>query len=135
MYQVGRVAGYEIRGDTTEVKLVFPEKLPLKGHMTAAGVEFEDGRHITPIQRKKIYATLRDISSYTGYTPEEAKEWMKYLHIARTGVQYFSLSTCSVETAGSFINTLIDYCLENGVQLMDSLTERTEDISHKIAFY
>ena len=132
MYEVGRVAGYEIRGDTTEVTLIFPQKLPMKKHMTAAGVEFEDGRHITPIQRKKIYATLRDISDYTGYMPEEAKEWMKYLHIVRTGVRYFSLSNCSVETAGSFINTLIDYCLENGVQLLDNLTERTEDISHML---
>ena len=132
MYKVGRVTGYEIRGDTTAITLIIPEKLVLKNGMVAAGLEFEDGRHITPEQRKKIYATLRDISYYTGYMPEEAKEWMKYLHIARTGSNYFSLADCSVELARKFINTLIDYCIENGIPLLDKLTERTDDISHML---
>ena len=34
----------------------------------------DDGRSITPAQRRKAYATLGDISNYTGYTVEAAKE-------------------------------------------------------------
>ncbi|MFQ9151616.1 MAG: putative HNHc nuclease [Blautia sp.] len=52
-------------------------------------------------QRKKAYATIRDISDYTGYLPEVQKEWLKYLHIANTGCRYFSLSDCSMDTARS----------------------------------
>ena len=36
--------------------------------------------------------TIRDISDYTGYLPEVQKEWLKYLHIAKTGCEYFLLS-------------------------------------------
>lgn len=133
MYKTGRVAGYEIRGDTTEIRIIIPENLErfMKSKKTIqAGVFLEDGRSITPIQRKKIYATLRDISYHTGYPPEEAKEWMKYFYISRTGRSYFSLSDCSVDTARKFINILIDYCLEEGVPTKDRLTERTEDINY-----
>lgn len=51
-----------------------------------------DTRTISPEQRKKIYATLKDISLYTGYYPEETKEVMKYYYIQQTGNDYFSLS-------------------------------------------
>lgn len=133
MYKTGRVAGYEIRGDTTVLNIVVPERLDhflQSRKVGSVGLQLEDGRHITPLQRKKIYATLRDISSYSGYTPGEAKEWMKYLHIARHGCEYFSLSDCSVETARGFINTLIDYALEEGVPIRDRLTDRTDDINY-----
>ena len=88
----------------------------------------DDGKTITEQQRKKIYATLRDISFYTGYLPEEAKQQMKFYHIERTGCEYFSLADCSIETARDFINTLIDFCLQNGVPVQDSLILRTDDI-------
>lgn len=87
-----------------------------------------DGRTLSPEQRKKIYATLRDISQYTGYTPEEAKEVMKYVYITKTGCDYFSLSDCSMSAARDFINTLIDFCLEHGVIASERLSGRTDDI-------
>ena len=64
-----------------------------------AEIRFDDGRHISVEQRKKAYATIRDIAAYTGYLPEEQKEWLKYLHIARTGCEYFSLGNCTMDTA------------------------------------
>lgn len=39
-----------------------------------AEIRLDDGRHISAEQRKKAYATIRDIASYTGYLPEEQKE-------------------------------------------------------------
>lgn len=91
-------------------------------------IRLEDGRRISEGQRKKIYATLRDISLYTGYLPEEAKEVMKYVYIERTGGSYFSLSDCSMDTARAYLNVLTDFCLENGVMTADMLSERTDDI-------
>ena len=87
-----------------------------------------DGRRITPDQRKKIYATLRDISNHTGYPPEEAKQLMKFVYVEKTAGEYFSLSDCSVDTARAFLNVLTDFCLEHGVITTDMLTDRTDDI-------
>ncbi len=97
-------------------------------------VRFDDGRHISVDQRKKAYATIRDIAEYTGYLPEEQKEYLKYLHIARTGSKYFSLSSCSMDTAREFINTILEYAIENGIPLSESAIERTDDIG-KYLYY
>ncbi|WP_235804445.1 putative HNHc nuclease, partial [Fructilactobacillus florum] len=37
----------------------------------------DDGRRITPDQRKKIFAMLGDMSDYLGYSPREIEEIMK----------------------------------------------------------
>jgi len=91
-------------------------------------IRFNDGRTITNEQRKKAYATIRDIADWTGEPPEAMKEWLKYLHISRTGCRYFSLSNCSIDTAREYINTLLDYALENGIILLDFGVDRTDDI-------
>lgn len=97
--------------------------------ITSVMLQLVDGRILSPDQRRKIYATLRDISVYTGYTPEETKEVMKYVHIVSTGSDYFSLSDCSMDLAREFINTLTDFCLEHGVITSDLLSDRTDDIN------
>lgn len=97
--------------------------------VTEVILQLVDGRTLSLDQRKKIYATLRDISSHTGYTPEETKEVMKYVHIISTGSDYFSLSDCSMSVAREFINTLTDFCLENGVITSERLSDRTDDIT------
>nr|DAQ49802.1 MAG TPA: Putative HNHc nuclease [Caudoviricetes sp.] len=99
-----------------------------------AEIRFDDGRHISIEQRKKAYATIRDIAAYTGYLPEEQKEWLKYLHIARTGCEYFSLSDCTMDTAREFINTILEYAITEGVPLTDAGVERTDDIGKYLYF-
>ena len=94
-----------------------------------AEVLLDDGRRISVQQRKKIYATLRDISNYTGYSPEETKEVMKYEYVCQTGNEYFSLSDCSMTTGREFINLLLDRCLREGIILTESGLMRTDDIS------
>ena len=93
-----------------------------------AEIRIDDGRTITSLQRRKAYATIRDISSWTGYLPEEQKEWLKYLYIERTGNTYFSLSDCSMDTAREFISIILDYALEEGIPLSERGIERTDDI-------
>ena len=68
-------------------------------HMRTCNVRLDDGRHISAEQRKKAYATINDIAAFTGEMPEVMKEWLKYLHIYRTGCEVLSLSSCSMDTA------------------------------------
>ena len=91
-------------------------------------VVFNDGRTITADQRRKAYATLRDIADYSGHEPEYLKEWFKYEYMIKTGGEYFSLSDCSVTVAREYINVLVDFCLRHGVPLYEPMTERTDDI-------
>lgn len=138
MYASVILQRYREISDGTEIIIKVPTlKIGSMLHekeIRTAEMRFDDGRHISAEQRKKAYATLNDIAKYTGYLPEELKEWMKYLHISRTGDDYFSLSNCSIDTAREFINTIIEYALENGVQLSELGIERTDDIG-KYLYY
>ena len=97
-------------------------------------IEIKDPRYISTEQRKKIYATLKDISEFTGYEAEHIKGIMKFDYIAKTGSEYFSLSNCSVTTAREFINHLIEFCISWGVPVHESLLKRTDDIN-KYLYY
>jgi len=134
MYDVGRITGYLVDQDGTYLKIFIPSRNlqePIESkHMRNIGVWLEDGRCITAEQRKKAYATIRDIAMELGYLPEEAKEWLKYEHMIRTGCRYFSLSDCTIDTAREFINTIMDVALENGVILAEAGSQRTDDIDH-----
>lgn len=138
MYELAQLQQYKI--DETGTSLVI--HIPNKNYQEAieskqvhqCGLWLDDGRHISAEQRKKAYATIRDISEYTGYLPEEQKEWLKYLHIERTGCRYFSLSNCSMTVAREFINTILEYAIEEGVQLTDLARNRTDDIGRYL-FY
>ena len=93
-----------------------------------AEIRINDGRIITVDQRKKIYATVRDISAFIGDDPEYLKEYLKYDYCATTGEGYFSLSNCSVTTARDFISHIIDFILKWDIPLTDKALNRTEDI-------
>lgn len=120
----GSSADLVVRVDNADMAAEIMDK-----RITSVALQLLDGRILSPEQRRKIYATLRDISWYTGYTPEETKEIMKYVHIEKTGSDYFSLSDCSMTLAREFINTLTDFCLEHGVITSETLSERTDDIT------
>lgn len=134
MYETARITGYEPVQEGTYLQIFIPGKNlmePIEAkHMRNCTVWLDDGRHISAEQRKKVYATINDIAAYTGEVPEIMKEWLKYLHIYRTGSEYFSFSRCSMDTAREFINTILDYSLEMGIPLMDFALNRTDDIDH-----
>ena len=113
--------------DGTEIRAVIPEKhiaeMLVRKKISKAEIRFDDGRHISAEQRKKAYATIRDIADYTGYPPEEMKEIMKYEHMIRTGDGYFSLSNCSMDVAREFINTILEFAIQNGIQLSENAIE------------
>ena len=124
--------------DGTEIRAVIPEKhiaeMLVRKKISKAEIRFDDGRHISAEQRKKAYATIRDIADYTGYPPEEMKEIMKYEHMIRTGDGYFSLSNCSMDVAREFINTILEFAIQNGIQISENAIERTDDIGRYLYF-
>lgn len=127
----GFVHGY----DGQNLTIVAPFKqdwLLMKRCVNECEIRLNDGRTISADQRKKIYATMRDISEYTGHTPDQIKALMKYDFIARTGCDYFSLSNVDMTTANEFLNFLIEFCLENDIPTLDSLLERSPDTARYI---
>lgn len=134
MYETAKIMGYEPVPEGTHLHLFIPHRNLMgpieEKQMRNCTVWIDDGRHISAEQRKKIYATINDIAAYTGEVSEIMKGWLKYLHIYRTGSEFFSLSQCSMDTAREFINTILDYSLEMGIPLMDFALNRTDDIDH-----
>lgn len=100
-----------------------------KAELNECGIWFNDSRCITVDQRKKIYALLADIAYYTGYTPDEMKQIMKIEFMKKKDKDYFSLKDCSLETAGEFIDYLIDFCLCENVPLSDLGINRTCNVN------
>lgn len=98
------------------------------GKIINAELRVDDNRTITAEQRKKIYASIRDIADYLGDWPEYYKEFLKFDYCLKSGEEYFSLSNCSVTTARLFINHIIDFVLENNIPLSELALNRTDDI-------
>lgn len=90
-----------------------------------AEIKIDDNRTITADQRKKIFATIKDISIYTGDHPEDLRAFLLYDYCIATGELPFSLSNCSISTAREFITFIIDFI---NIPLSDAVLNRTEDI-------
>lgn len=78
---------------------------------------------ISPEQRKKIYALIKEIAEWVGESVDSQKEEMKRQFCAATWHDNFSLSDCESKTATEFIEWLIDFCFYNGVYLIDSVPQ------------
>lgn len=95
-------------------------------------VRIDDGRSITNEQRRKIYATMRDIAEWSGDMPEAIKGYFKWSFCGDTEREDFSLSDVDRETASEFLSYLIDFCVQNGVPCSDPLWDRCEDIERYV---
>ena len=138
MNEVIEIKGIRQSEDGTEMIVLAPERnlldTILDKRIKMAEMRLDDGRTISVLQRKKAYATIRDMAEWTGYPPEIMKEIMKYEFMIRTGEEYFSLSNCSVDLAREFISMLIEFSLEHGIQLSDLAINLTDDIG-KYLYY
>lgn len=138
MNEVIEIKGIRQSEDGTEMLVLAPERnlldTILDKRIKMAEMRLDDGRTISVLQRKKAYATIRDMAEWTGYPPEIMKEIMKYEFMIRTGEEYFSLSNCSVDLAREFISTLIEFSLEHGIQLSDLAINRTDDIGRYLYY-
>ena len=97
-----------------------------------AEIRLKAGREISREQQKKIYALFNDISLYTGYTPQETKELMKFSFVSKYGGNDFSLSNVDMTTASKFIEYIIEFILIHDIPTKVSLLEQAEDIAHYI---
>lgn len=133
MLVTGYIADYD--GETLTIYAPFTDQQTLiKQEITECEIRLDDGRTISADQRKKIYATIRDIADWSGHVPEFLKEFFKYDFIAKTGAEYFSLSDCDMTTAREFLNHILEFCIENRVPLTERLLERSPDIGRAIYY-
>lgn len=99
-------------------------------------VGFTDGRHISAIQRRKVYAILNEIAAYAGDDTESTKTTMKFDFLMNRfqGIQrkMFSLSSVDMNTASEFIDYLIEFCVKNDIPTRIPLIENCSDISKYI---
>lgn len=132
MIQHAKIKGYKINEEGTWMKILVPNidlsKEIVNKQISNLELRMDDNRTISIIQRKKAYALLGEISEYSGYPPEVAKEIMKWRYMALTGNDNISLSNCTMTEAREFISTIIDYCIEEGVHTKDNLLHHAEDI-------
>lgn len=91
-------------------------------------VRIDDGRRITNDQRRKIYATMRDIADWMGDMPDFVKAFFKFTFCGDGEHDDFSLSDVDRETASEFLTYLIDFCIQNNVPCSDPLWDRCEDV-------
>lgn len=127
----GYISDYD--GQSIQIIAPFEEGYLLeKRGITECEIRLDDGRTISADQRKKIYATMRDISLWSGHAPDEVKALMKYDYIAKTGADYFSLSNVDMTTAREFLEFLLDFCVQEDIPLGDALLDRSPDIARSI---
>ncbi|MBR1763065.1 MAG: hypothetical protein IJ731_06835 [Eubacterium sp.] len=98
--------------------------------ITTVEVRLPDGRTISPKQRRKIWALIRDIDEWAGnYVPEYTRNVLEYNFITTMEYEeWFSLSTVDMTTERLFIDYLVAFCFENDVPTKDTLLHQTDDI-------
>lgn len=95
-------------------------------------VGLPDGRKISPEQRRKAYALMREIGEFYGYEQSEIKDVMKHdfvaNHLKQLQRELFSLSDCDVTTAKEFISYLVDFILRNDIPTRVPLASLADDV-------
>lgn len=98
--------------------------------ITTVELRLDDGRTISVVQRKKIFALIRDIALWSGHEPEEIRSFLTWDFVSKSeDLQYFSLSDVDMTTARLFIDYLIEFCFIHSVPTKDTLLNQTDDIS------
>ena len=99
-------------------------------------IGLEDGRKITPEQRRKAFALVGEIAAWSGYERDEAHMTLKHdfiaNHLEQLQRELFSLSDCDITTAKEYINYLIDFCLTFDVPTKWPLAELCDDVERYV---
>lgn len=99
-------------------------------------VGLEDGRKITPEQRRKAFALVGEIAAWSGYEKDEAHLMLKHefitRHLEQLQRELFSLSDCDITTAREYISYLIDFCLMMDVPTKMPLVELCDDVQRYV---
>nr|DAK92716.1 MAG TPA: Putative HNHc nuclease [Caudoviricetes sp.] len=126
MTTTGKIVSCE--GDTLTVKLSEPLSREIsRMESDTVEIRLNDGRSITAEQRRAVFATIRDISLWSGHDPEYLRAFLTWDFCWKSERDPFSLSDCPITTAREFLNYLIDFCLTWSVPTKESLSNRTDD--------
>lgn len=129
-------------GGTATIKAVLPNlNHALDRRYSDVEIILNDGRRISPEQRRKVYALLGEIAEFVNgirnaETIEETKASMKWEFILQRMEsqerKLFSLANCDMSTAREFISYIIDFIISNDIPTKISLIENCSDISRYI---
>lgn len=153
----GKIIEVDSRGITAFAEYTDIDKL-VEQKIEHCEIILVDGRQISPIQRNKIFAMIKDITNYiSGFDrrktafqellssmqllyiidladDEEIRNQLTYHYCQLCNIDFFSLSrrtenTIDMTTARDFIDWLIEFCIKFEIPCSDSLLNRCEDIS------
>ena len=128
-----KIVGYD--GEVLQLKpLGYIDRELLQKQVDIIEIRLVDGREISAEQRRKIFATVRDIAAWSGHEPEYIRQFTEFDFRLQNGLEPFSLSDCDKSTAREFISYLIEFCFNHGVPTRDTLLNRTDDIG-KYLYY
>lgn len=99
-----------------------------EGGKVLAELRINDGRTVTNEQRKKYFASLKDIADYTGNALDYMHDYFKFLYCYRNRVDNISMSSCSITEAREMINYLMEFAIHEDIPLTDLGLNRTDDI-------
>lgn len=128
-----KIVGYD--GEILQLKpLGYIDRELLQKQVDIIEIRLVDGREISAEQRRKIFATVRDIAAWSGHEPEYIRQFTEFDFRLQNGLEPFSLSDCDKSTAREFISYLVEFCFNHGVPTRDTLLNRTDDIG-KYLYY
>lgn len=133
----GTIQSYDERSHCLHITAPYDDfdKLAKRGY-SSVDIGLNDSRDISPDQRKKAYALMRDISEWCGETPQYIKRLMKFdfltHHMEGIAKDMFSLSDCDMTLAREYITFLIDFCLEHDVPLSQPILSVCDDIEKAV---
>jgi len=88
---------------------------------------------ISEDQRKKIYVLFDDIGNYIGDSIDSVKIQMKAQFCQESQYDDFSLSNCSRELAGDFIEWMIEFCFRQGIRISEHPMSGFRDVEKYLA--
>lgn len=127
MSVTAKIVGYDGRRLVIEPSFGIEREL-LRKNVDSVEILLCDGRRISDEQRKKIFATVRDLSLWSGHEPEFLRAYLTFWFCEDFGCEHFSLSNVDMTTAREFINWLIEFCFYYRVPTRDTLLNRTDDV-------
>lgn len=113
--KLGKYSKHKLEIETDDELDIYKIGKYANGRQVSVSVEIEDGRRISPDQRKKTYALIHDVCDYLGYPDDAMEAWFKYKFIQKKGIEWFSLSDCSMSLAASFLTFILDVCFEQDI--------------------
>jgi hypothetical protein len=98
---------------------------------TASGeLKFDDGRHISAKQKKRIYLTIKDIANHLGYFESEMEQILVENFNITEDENLTNIPSTSMHTARKFIAYLLELVLSMDIPLSDYALNRIDDLDN-----